>query len=362
MRFTSLLLALGVVVALAWWFVLRHEATPIVASAVTAGAGAGESVADKPVRVMVMESVARDAMDVKVLRGRTEAERLVEVRAETAGLVVSEPLRAGAEVEAGGLLCRLAPGNRLAELAEAKAALAEAEAEANAAQTLSAKGFTAETTRIAREARLQTAAAALELVELDIARLEMRAPFAGVLETDTAEVGSRLGIGDLCATVIDLERVKVTAYVSEQDVDRLNVGDTVAVRLINGETREGRIRFIGRMADERTRTYRVEAEMDNTDGRIRDGMTAELIVELPAERAHLIPQLALTLDDAGRLGVRLAEDGVARFREVRVIRDEAKGVWVAGLPETALIIVVGQEFVRDGRPVEPVSVTREDLG
>jgi len=199
-------------------------------------------------------------------------------------------------------------------------------------------------------------------VKLDIDRLTMTAPFDGVLETDSAELGSRLGVGSLCATLIDLSRVKVIAYVSETDVDRLTEGDRVQVRLVNGIEREGEIRFVGRMADEKTRTYRVEAELANDDGQLRDGMTAELVVELPPEQAHRIPQMALTLDDAGRLGVRLAEEGVARFYPVRVLRDEPGGVWVTGLPDRAKLIVVGQEFVRDGRPIEAVTVSPDDLG
>ena len=67
--------------------------------------------------------------------------------------------------------------------------------------------------------------------------------------------------------------------------------------------------------------------------------------------AHLLPQSALTLDDDGHLGVRLVKDDMAAFAEVSVIRDTTDGIWVAGLEDTADIIVVGQEFVTDGVPV-----------
>jgi multidrug efflux system membrane fusion protein len=362
MRLVSPVIAILIVLGLGWWFVLRHEPTPTVATSVTPPPGDAAQTAVEPVPVMVLEIETTETAEEKTLRGRTQANRAVEVRAETEGLVVSEPMRAGARVETGTVLCQLAKGSREARLAEAHAALAEAQAEADAAETLSAKGFTAETTRIAREARLEAAEAALELVKLDIERTTMRAPFDGVLETDSAELGSRLGVGALCATLIDLSQIKVIAYVSELDIDRLHEGDRVRVRLVNGLTREGEIRFVGRMADEETRTYRVEAVLANEDGRIRDGMTAEIMVELPPESAHRIPQMALTLDDRGRLGVRLAEDGVARFRPVRVLRDEPGGVWVTGLPDRARLIVVGQEFVRDGRPVEAVVVSPDELG
>jgi multidrug efflux system membrane fusion protein len=51
------------------------------------------------------------------------------------------------------------------------------------------------------------------------------------------------------------------------------------------------------------------------------------------------------------MGVRVAEDGIARFYPVTVIDDAADGMWVTGLPKQADVIVVGQEFVADGAPV-----------
>jgi multidrug efflux system membrane fusion protein len=354
MRLTSLALALLLVGGLYYWFALSGPAEQ-VAAVTEAGvedatrSGNGENA---PVPVMVLESQAQPVVDQLLLRGRTDAIRNVSVPAETAGLVVSQPLRKGATVAEGDVLCRLNPGARPAQLLEAEARLAEAQTEATAATRLSEKGFAAETTRIAREAQLEAAQAAVNLVRLDISRLVIRAPFSGVLETDTAEIGTLLGPGDTCATVIDLSEVKVSGFVSEQEVDRIQLGQHATARLINGRTIPGTISFLSRVSDPETRTYQVEVTLPNQDGSIRDGMTAELRIDLPAEEAHRLPQTALTLDDEGRLGVRIAEDGRARFVPVRIVREEIDGIWVAGLPVQASVIVVGQEFVRDGGRVK----------
>ncbi len=70
--------------------------------------------------------------------------------------------------------------------------------------------------------------------------------------------------------------------------------------------------------------------------------------------AHLLPQSALTLDDAGRLGVRtVAPDDTALFMPVSLLRDTVDGVWVADLPDTVNVIVTGQEYVIDGVAVTP---------
>ena len=111
---------------------------------------------------------------------------------------------------------------------------------------------------------------------------------------------------------------------------------------------------MSRSGDETTRTFRLEVEVPNPDLTIRDGQTADILVEADGQEAHLLPQSSLTLDDDGRLGVRTVADGDrARFVPVTIVRDTAEGVWVTGLAPEASVIVVGQEYVVDGSPVVP---------
>lgn len=368
MRITSILMALLIVAGLYYWFVGRHDGMAIVANDGQVAEAKTEDSAQKPanaeaevrtkvkaedipVPVVVIESTARQTTAELILRGRTMASRNVQVSAETTGRVLSEPLRRGTRVSKGDVLCRLDPGIRAAELAEAEARLAEANVEAEAATRLNQRGFAAETTLRTRQAQLGAAQARLDRVRWDITQLEIRAPFDGFLESDTAELGALLAPGALCATIIDLTQIKLAGFVAEQDVDQLRVGQTAKARLINGDEAEGRISFISRVSDPQTRTYAVEVLVDNPDGKLRDGMTAEMRIDLPGEKAHFLPQSALTLNDNGTLGVRIDQDGVAKFMAVTLLRDEIKGFWVTGLPDTANVIVVGQEFVTDGRRI-----------
>lgn len=367
MRPISLVTALLVAAALFYWFELRHPSADeaadggvAVVAPQDAHSGPGGDK-DAPVPVMVLASQAQETSARLILRGRTQALRDVEVAAETTGRVVSEPLRHGAVVKEGQVLCRLDPGIRDAELAEAEAALAEAEAAESAATQLEKRGFTAETAAKAERARFRAAQARLDRVRWDIDRLEITAPFDGVLESDTAELGALLIPGSACADVVDLSKVKVDAYASELEVDQLSLGQPAEARLVNGMTVTGEVTFVSRMADEDTRTYEVEVTLPNPDGNIRAGMTAELLIALPPQTAHLVPQSALTLDDDGRLGVRTAEQGSVRFHPVALIRDAPEGVWVSGLPAQVDIIVVGQEFVRAGRRVAATSVGLDQL-
>ncbi|MEY8839829.1 efflux RND transporter periplasmic adaptor subunit, partial [Cribrihabitans sp. XS_ASV171] len=268
---------------------------------------AAEDEAVRAVGVVAMHSAAREIDSAVVLRGETSAMRQVEVRSETSSTVISEPLRKGAFVEAGQLLCELDPGTRESTLAEARARKAEAEAKVpeaearleeararlaeakvndNAAQKLSQSGYASETRRIATEAAvrsaeagiksgeagletvragIEAATAAVAAAEREIDRLTIEAPFDGLLESDTAELGSLMQPGSLCATVIQLDPIKLVGFVPEAEVNRVEVGARAGAELVTGGRVQGRVTFLSRSADPTTRTFEVEITVPNPE-------------------------------------------------------------------------------------------------
>ncbi|MGB0498206.1 MAG: efflux RND transporter periplasmic adaptor subunit [Rubricella sp.] len=361
MRIASIITAL-VICALVYGFVIERE-TFIALVGGGQGDGSIDAVLDdeapqpdtvttmNAVPVVAMRSSARQIESTITLRGRAEPVREVEVRAETTGRVLSDPLPRGTRVAEGDILCRLDPGIRPAQLAEAEARLAEARLNAEASRSLQERGFSSETEVAQRTAQLQAAQAQVDQAETELERLAIRAPFAGTLDEEPAETGTLLQAGALCARLLDLSRVTLVGFAPEASVTRLEPGLLADARLIDGRTLQGTVTHVASSADEATRTFEVNVEVDNTDGLIRGGATVELSIALEGEPAHFLPQAALTLDDAGRLGVRVAEEGVARFHAVSILRDESDGVWLSGLPPQADVIVVGQDFVSDGGAV-----------
>lgn len=394
MRLMPLLTAIMVSLTL-YAFVFERDALMAFAQ-VEADAQTQTSPEDQraPVSVVAMTSRAQVIDSAVVLRGRTEAAREVTVASETSGQVVSDPIRKGAFVEEGDLLCQLDPGTRASQVAEARARLSEAEgrvpeaqaavAEANArvreaeinvnaARQLSEGGFASETRLVSAEAALEaanagvqrassqviaaragieSAQAAVAAAEREIERLSITAPFAGLLESDTAELGTLMQPGSPCATIVQLDPIKLVGFVPEADVGKVAVGAMAGARLATGLEVAGQVSFLSRSADETTRTFRVEIQVPNGDLAISDGQTVEILVASDGASAHLLPGSALTLDDDGAIGVRVvADDDTAQFLPVGVVRDTADGFWVTGLPDTAKVIVVGQEYVTDGVPV-----------
>lgn len=362
MRFLSILTALVVGVALYAVVFERdrlmnfagNDADEAQAAAVSpeqTRAAAPERKADDEARVtvVVLNSTAR-LVDASVsLRGQTEAARQVDVRAETGGLVISQPLRKGIFVDEAAVLCQIDPGTRPAQLAEAQARLAEATISNTAASKLAEGGFASETRAVGAKATLQAAQAAVEAAETEIARLTLTAPFPGLLESDSAELGSLMQAGSLCATIIQLDPIKLVAYLPETAVDSVKTGATAQARLSTGREVAGTVTFIARSADPNTRTFRVEVSVNNSDQAIRDGLTANISIAADGVPAHVIPGSALTLNDAGTMGLRTVDDtDHVTFYPVRILRDTPQGIVVTGLPEAARIITVGQEFVTEG--------------
>ena len=315
-----------------------------------------EAPAPGAVPVVTMHSVAREVQSGIVLRGTTKAARRIDMRAETSGRVVSAPLPAGTAVTKGQVLCELDAGVLEAQLAEAQAQLANAEANNNVAARLAESGFGAENSAISASAALESARARVLSVERLLSQLKITAPFAGVLENDSAELGALLTPGGLCATILSLDTIKLVGYVPEIDVVNLSVGQPAGARLLSGREVVGEVTFIARSADPLTRTFRLEVSVDNPDHAILDGQSAEIAIAYAGEKAHLLPQHVLTLNDNGDLGVRIDDHNVARFMPVKIVRDSPEGFWLSGLPPEVDVIVTGQEYVTDG---SPILVTRQ---
>ena len=146
--------------------------------------------------------------------------------------------------------------------------------------------------------------------------------------------------------------------VSERKVANVKVGDIAEVKLVSGQTREGRIRYVSKSAVPATRTYRVEVELPNADSAIPDGITAEVTIPLSPMPATRVPRSALVVSSAGDIGVRTVDaESKVGFVAATIVEDDQRSMWLTGVPDGARVIVQGQDFVREGNLVEPVAAT-----
>ncbi len=293
-----------------------------------------------------------------VIRGQTKSPARVHIRAETPGVVEVMSEMKGHFVTQGDVLCKLKLDAREATLAEAKGALAQAQSDYASSNTLSRKGFTAMSRKRADKTRLEAAKAAIMRAELDLKRIEIRAPFSGVIEDQPAKPGDYLRQADICATLVKMDPMLLTGAVSERDLAKIKQGMPVTGQLVTGQNVSGKITFISPSSDTATRTFTIEAAVENSDRKIRAGVTADIKIKLATEAAHKIAASSLSLDDNGEVGLKIvnASDRV-QFVPVKILSNQKDSLWVSGLPEKAEVITVGHEYVLQGQEVDAILET-----
>lgn len=293
-----------------------------------------------------------------VIRGRTQVNRSVIVRAETEGRVTSLPVQRGDRVNKGDVLCQLETNTRQARIDEAEQAMLRARLEYEGALELQQKGLQSGVAVAIARASYVSSQANFADRELDYARTRIRAPFAGIVEEQSARVGSFLGKKDPCARMVDISPILLVGEASEQHVNQLQTGLQANARLATGQQASGTLTFVSHAASQVTRTYPVEITVPNPDLSLRGGITAEIRIAVAMVPAHLIPASVLSLDDDGKLGVHILDEADrVQFSHIQLLRDDEPGVWVSGLPMQTRLITVGHALVSPGQKVEAVFVS-----
>lgn len=286
------------------------------------------------------------------LAGVTGADKRAVLAARASGVIDNLPIRQGDTVAENDIVMSVEGIDAIAAVTTARATLDQRSQELEVAEKLFKTGNTAELQLIRVRADKAAAEAALRQAEAAADRLNLRAPFAGLIDSVEVELGEWVPTGTPIATLLSLDPIVVRAEVSETDVGFVRVGDRARVRLVNGALHDGRVRHLAREATPATRTFPVEIELANGDGAIPAGMTAEVSLFTRPERAVIVPRSIITLSAEGELGLRVVgSDGIARFASVELIDDTPEGLVLAGVPEDVQIIVAGQDLVRDGEQV-----------
>lgn len=314
-----------------------------------------ESAAPAMSSVRVRTQSAEEVQRTIVVNGKTAPARIVELAAETDGRVVTIGIERGSNAGRGDLVVRLDERDRRARLKQAEATLQQRKVEYEARDKLKTSSYVSEAQLAEARAALEAAKTEVMRAKLDLDYMTISAPFDGALQARLVEQGDFVQSGDPVATFVDNRTMVVSANLSEFDAGHVRVGDRAEARLATGETVHGRIRYVAPVADPSTRTFVVELEVDNGDGRLRAGGTAELMIPAESVLAHRLSPALLTLDDAGNVGVKVVNDeGVVEFIVADIALSTSEGVWVAGLPQTATIITVGQGFVPSGVAVNAI--------
>jgi multidrug efflux system membrane fusion protein len=352
-KYRSWFYSAGIAVLVTIWL-LSGQISDDDASA-ESGVAVAQSESSTQGRVRVRTQIAEEVTRTIIVNGKTAPARVVELSAETDGRITRIGAERGANIDGGTVIVSLDERDRNARLAEARAIVKQREVEYEARAKLKSESYVSESQLHEGAARLEAARAELRRAELDLEYMVVRAPFDGAIQSRVGEIGDFLQVGDPIATFVDNRTIIVSASVSEFDAGFVISGSSAEAKLATGERVLGTIRYVSPVADEATRTFLVELEVDNSNGALRAGGTAELYIPAETIMAHRISPSLLTLDDAGNVGTKIiAENGKVEFVVADIAQSSNNGVWVAGLPETVTLITVGQGFVTAGSIVDAI--------
>ncbi|NKB27758.1 MAG: efflux RND transporter periplasmic adaptor subunit [Rhodobacteraceae bacterium] len=314
----------------------------------------------QPVTVAVARSVAQPVTQFFLAEGQALPDRDTAVRAEISGQISEVLVEKGADVEEGDVIARFDPVQRQADLERATAEVDRTKREFDNAQTLLERG-TATVDRVAT-ARASFAAAQAQLAAateaLDNAVLTV--PFDGRLETLTINEGEFVQPGTEVARIVDNTPLTVAIQVPQQSLARIEVGQMAQVEFITGDVLPGLVTFVGTNADAATRTFLAEVAVDNANGKVPAGISAQERIPTGDVSAHFLSPAILSLGTDGTLGIKtVVEDDKVAFTPVEIVRAQTDGIWVTGLTDEARVITVGQGYVNDGETVAPQTATAE---
>lgn len=288
------------------------------------------------------------------LQGQLQPWQQVEIRAETSGRVERLLSREGQQIASGTVLLQLAEDTRPARLEQLRADRETRAAELKAAERLRHSDLLSETDLLRLKGSLLQTEADLKAAELELAYTRPRAPFAGWLEQRQVELGEFVQPGQTLFTLLKIDQLKALARVPQQRIAEVQEGQPVTLELLDGRQLQGQVSLVGNLADSATRTFQLEAAIDNPDLVRLAGASATLRIEQPATIAHYLSLALLSLDDQGRPGVKHVNDQQqVVFTPVRLLSSDTKGAWISGLPPRIQLITLGAGFVEAGDSVIP---------
>lgn len=289
------------------------------------------------------------------MSGQTEADKRAVLATRVGGVIASLPVKQGQHVKAGELVLMLDAEEKTAAVETARQLVAQRQAESDAQESLVRSGNSPKLQADIVRSALAAARSQLEAAQAELARTVVKAPFDGVIDRVPVELGSSIMAGAEVATILNLDPIVAKGEIGERDLRYVVLGDDADVKLVNGETVMGTVRYISRDASSSTRTFRIEIAIPNADGAIPAGMTAEITVRATPADAVVLPRSVVTLSGSGDLGIRAVDkDHKVTFHQIDLVDDTPTGLVLGGIPADARIIVAGQDLVSEGDTVEAV--------
>ena len=345
---SSWLQALIIIVLISFWFASGSAQNGIEEQAEI------KPVKDTPTAVRMSRIEAQPFVVAHTVRAVVEAYESATIRAQTSGIVdfVNTKME-GKMIDAGEILCKVDVEDRKTNIRRARANLDLAKFELKGIQALRERNLSSQTEIAKAKVAVEIANTDVEKAKLELDYTEIKSKFKGIIDEIYLNSGDLVQIGAACARQINLDKIRLVGYVPEQKIKNFSVGQQIEVRLITGEIGFGEISLVSSSANKKVRTFRIEAIMDNTQAKVLENISAEMIIQTAPVLAHKIPTSSIVLNDDGTIVAKTLDESQALTSwPIEIISQTTTHLWVTGLPQTSKLVTLGQHYFNDGDTIK----------
>ena len=296
--------------------------------------------------------VKNDNTDIVVrASGVTEPSYTISVIARRSGIVTDILVTEGMNVKKGQIIARLDRENLDVDLEAAISAEKSAQQSFDIAEKLG-KNYASNLELVQSEATLKQAKAQVAGIKQQIEYTELKAQKSGILEELFLETGQLIQKDRSVFTIMGMEKMKLIAPVPQTQIGKISLNDNVVVTIPGIEEKIGKVKRIASAANQATRTFDVEVEIENEDGSVRAGMSSEVSIVIDQAKAFSVSPAHLAISEDGSLRVKIVNDqNVVSIVDVKLIRASGNMAYVSGLNDGDLMLTTGQAFVSAGEKI-----------
>lgn len=342
-------------------------------------ADAPKTGAPKPALTVVLTQPQSSSLPIRLAaNGSVAAWQEASVGAEANGLrVVELHANVGDRVQRGQVLASFAAESVQADVALARAGLAEAQAmaldaAANADRARAVQGSGALsaqqinqylTQEQTAKARVESAQAQLDAQSLRLKNTQLVAPDSGIVSARMATVGAVVGPGSEMFKLIRQGRLEWRGEVTSTELARITPGTSVLLTAPGGAQTKGKVRMVGPTVDPATRMGLVYVDVHGSDARpaasvvagFKPGMFARGEFELGSSKALTVPQAAVVVRDGFSFVARVGADNrvvQSKVQTGRVVGDQIE--IRSGVKPEDKLVASGGSFLSDGDLVKVI--------
>ena len=147
----------------------------------------------------------------------------------------------------------------------------------------------------------------------------------------------------------------MSSSANEKEINKIRINQKAQVK-IGDIFFEGTVNYISKTSDPNTRSFKIQVEVQNKNYNILSGITSEIQILGPKTEAYFIPSSLVTLNNIGKIGVKIILDSKVKFIPIQIISDTGEGYWIYSKELNSKkfidIIIQGQDFTVDGEQVE----------